>query len=145
MNRLLLFRESVVFSGDFEIALGVIADGADFGSLGADHNMAAVAAFPDFDLALFDHLLHLNVLQQGTVAFLVMLFDCGNTAELRGEFRESFLFRCFGEGFVHIGPLLVFTVGRGGQVVRGGTDALEFLEPHLGMLFFVLGSLQEQG
>ena len=46
----------VVGFAQFKIALGMIAHRANLGSLGADHNMAAVAAFPHLDLALFKHL-----------------------------------------------------------------------------------------
>ena len=57
MNRLFVISgRSIVFSGNFEVALGMIADGADFGSLGAHHDVAAVAAFPDLDFALFKDL-----------------------------------------------------------------------------------------
>ena len=72
---------SVILCGDLEVALGMVADGADIGSLGADDNVAAVPAFPDLHFALLEHLLHFNVLQQGAVTFLMMLFDGSDAAE----------------------------------------------------------------
>ena len=41
MNRLFVISGgSIVFSGNFKVALGMIADGADVGSLGAHHDVA---------------------------------------------------------------------------------------------------------
>ena len=39
-------RRLVVYGLLFEVGLGVVADGADFGGLGADVQVAAVAALP---------------------------------------------------------------------------------------------------
>ena len=77
------------------------ADGADFGGLGAYDNVPAVAAFPNLDFALFEHLCGFHVLEEGTVAFFVHLFDGGDFAELGGESGEAFFFGGLGETFVH--------------------------------------------
>ena len=42
-------RRLVVYGLLFEVGLGVVADGADFGGLGTDVQVAAVAALPDLD------------------------------------------------------------------------------------------------
>ena len=65
------------------------AHGADVGGLRAHDDVAAVAAFPHLDLALFEHLRGLHVVQQRAVALLVVLFDGANLAELLGQLREA--------------------------------------------------------
>ena len=49
----------------------MIAGGAQLGSLGADHDVTAVAALPDLDLGLLKDLSSLDVLQQSAVTLLV--------------------------------------------------------------------------
>ena len=121
------------------------ADGADFGGLGAYDDVSAVAAFPDLDFALFEHLCGFHVLEEGAVAFFVHLFDCGDFAELGGERGKAFFFGGLGEAFVHVRPFIVFTVGGCLQVLGGVADAFEFLEPQLCVFFFVVGCFLEQG
>ena len=65
------------------------ADGAEHGGLGADDDVAAVAALPHLDGALLEDLLGLDVVQQGAVALLVVLLDLGHQAELGGELGEA--------------------------------------------------------
>ena len=52
----------VVFCVDFKVSLGVIAGGADFGSLSTDDDVTAVAAFPYLNFALSKNLLCFYVL-----------------------------------------------------------------------------------
>ena len=73
------------------------AGGADLGGLGAHDDVAAVTALPDLDLALLEDLSGLHVLQQGTVALLMMLLDGGDQAELGGKSLEAFLLGGLGE------------------------------------------------
>lgn len=141
----LIWYVSVVFRVDLEIALRMIARRAHIRSLGAHDDVTAVAAFPDFYLALFEDLHGFHIGQQLAVAFLVMLFNGGNQAEFCGQLRESLFFRGLGKAVVHVGPLVIFALGGVQQVLGGIADALELLEPHLGMLFFIFGSLEEQG
>ncbi len=47
----------------FEICLRVIADRTNLRGAGADYDMSAVAAFPDFNFTLFKHFLHFNVFE----------------------------------------------------------------------------------
>ena len=76
---------------DFEVALGVVAGGADVGGLGADDDVAAVAALPDLDLALFKDLGGLDVAQQRAVALFVMALDLADEAELLRQLGKALL------------------------------------------------------
>ena len=80
-------KESIVLGVDLEVGLGMGAGGADVGGLGAYHDVAAVAAFPHLDLALGEDSGGLHVVQQGTVALLVVLLNGGDQTELGGQLR----------------------------------------------------------
>lgn len=79
---------SIIFSVDLEEALRMSAGRADLGRLGADDDMTAVAAFPNFDFGLCKHFRKLDVLEQRAIALFVMLFDGGDEAELCGKFGK---------------------------------------------------------
>ena len=66
----------------FEVGLRVGADWANVGGFGTYDDVSAVAAFPDLDFALFEHLGGFHVLEEGAVAFFVRLFDGSNHAKL---------------------------------------------------------------
>ena len=74
----------------------------------------------------------------------MMLFNRSDHAELGCQFLEAFRFRRFGKSFVHICPFVVLAGSRCSQVLRGAANPFQFLEPHLGMLFFIIRRLQEQ-
>ena len=59
----------------------MVAGRADLRRLLTDHDMTAVAALPYLDLTLGKDLRHLNIVQQGTVALLMVLFNGGYQAE----------------------------------------------------------------
>ena len=99
-----------------EIALGMAAGGADFRSLCAHDDMPAVAAFPYLDFALLEHLGCLYIVEQGAIAFFVMLFNRSDIAELLCQFRKALLLSCFSETFIHISPLKIFAFGGMEQV-----------------------------
>ena len=82
----------IVFSVDFEVSLGVCAGGAKLGSIGANHQVTAVAAFPDLDFALGEDLGGLHVLQQCAIALFVVLFNGSHHPELCSQLGEAFLF-----------------------------------------------------
>ena len=67
----------------------------------SDHDMPAVAALPHLDLALGKDLRHLHIVQQGTVALLVVLFNGGDQAETLRQLMETFLIGSFGKAIVH--------------------------------------------
>ena len=72
----------IILFSYFEVALRVIANGADLRRLRAYYDMTAVSAFPDLDLALFKYLRCLQMLlQQCAVSFFVVLFDLANGSE----------------------------------------------------------------
>ena len=58
--------------------------------------MPAVAALPYLDLALGENLRHLHIVQQGTVALLMVLLNGGDQAETLGQLMETFLIGSFG-------------------------------------------------
>ena len=60
----LFFAQSVVFSLDAEVALRMVADGADLGSFFTDDHMAAVAALPDHVLVTAEHQTSLDIFQK---------------------------------------------------------------------------------
>ena len=82
---------SVIFHADLEISLGMGADRAGLRCGGVHHDMAAVPALPNLDLALLEDLLGLHVPEQGAAALLVMLLDLGRHAEFGGQLRETLL------------------------------------------------------
>ena len=79
----------VIFFPYFEVALRMIAGRTNLRRLGADNDMSAVSAFPDFDLALGENLLCLYIVQQRAVSFLVVLFDFTDQTEFCRQLREA--------------------------------------------------------
>ena len=121
------------------------AGGADLRSLGADHQMTAVTALPNLDLALLEDSGGLHVVQQSAVSLLVRLLDGGNQTELGGQSVEALLVSGLGKALVHIGPLVVLALGGVEQVLGGIAQLAQRLEPQLGVLLLILCGLQEEG
>ena len=111
-----------------KVALGVSAYGANFRSLGANNDVAAVTAFPNLNFALLENLSGFDVLQKGTITLYMMLLDFANHAELGRQSLEALFFCGLGEVIVHIGPLVVFAISCSCEVCCGVTDAAELLE-----------------
>ena len=65
------------------------AGGADLRRLFADHDVTAVAAFPDLDLTLLEDRGGLDVFQKRAIALLVVLLDRGDQTELLGKLRKA--------------------------------------------------------
>ena len=65
------------------------ANGAHFRSRLADHQVTAFAALPHHFFALFEDLLHLNVVEKLQEAFFMRLFDGADGAELCCEFGKA--------------------------------------------------------
>ena len=122
----------------------MVAGRADLRRLLTDHDMTAVAALPHLDLALGKDLRRLHIVQQGTVALLMVLFNGGYQAETLGQLMETFLVGGFGKAVVHIRPLVVLALSGGEKVFGGVTNAVQLLEPEFRVLLFVLGGLEEQ-
>ena len=122
---------SIVFSVNFKIALGMIAGGANFGSLCSNDDVSAVAAFPNLDFALFNYLSHLNVLKKRTISFFVVLFDGGNKPEFSCKLGKTFFVGGLCKACIHVGPFIVFAFGGVSEVFGGVTDSVQLLEPQL--------------
>ena len=125
-------KESIVLGVDLEVGLGMGAGGAEVGSLGANHDVAAVAALPHLDLTLGKDSGGFHIVQQRAVALLVVLLNGGDQTELGGQLGEALGLGGLGEALVHIRPLVVLAIGGSGQVLGGGADALQLLINKLG-------------
>ena len=119
------------------------AHGADLGGLLAHVDVAAVAALPDHVPVPGEHQAALHIGQQLAVAVLVLLLDLGHFLKQEGDVVEALLLGLLGHGGVHVGPLVVLAGGGGLQVLGGGADAAQQLEPDLGVLLLVGGGLLE--
>ena len=106
--------------------------------------MTAVAAFPNFDFALFENLCGLNVFQKRAVTLLVLFFDRRNKAEFFRKFGKALFFRGFRKTVVHIRPFKVFARRRCRKVLRGVAYSVKFFEPHFCVFFFVFRGFQKQ-
>ena len=106
----------------------MIAGGTDLGGLCADSDVAAVAAFPDLDFALFEHLRCLQIVQQCAVALFVVLFDLRDEAEALCQLREALFLGSLGKVLIHIRPFVVFACGGSGQIGLRVADAGQLLE-----------------
>ena len=106
--------------------------------------MTAVAALPHLDLALGEDLRHLHIVQQGTVALLMVLFNGGYQAETLGQLMETFLIGGFGKAVVHIRPLVVLALSGGEKVFGGVANAVQLFEPQLGVFLLIISGFEEQ-
>ena len=129
---------------DLEVAPGVIAGRADLGGLLTHHDVAAVAALPHLDLALGKDLRHLHIVQQGAVTLLVVLLDGSHQTEPLRQLVEALLISSPGKALIHIRPLVVLALSGREEIFGGIPDAVQFLEPELRVLLFVLCGFEEQ-
>ena len=81
---MILLFSLIILRVNFKVALGMVAGGADLRGLLAHDDVTAVAALPYLDLTLGKDLRHLHIVQQGTVALLMVLFNGGDQAETLG-------------------------------------------------------------
>ena len=122
----------------------MLADRADVRGFVADVNVSAVAAFPasfagaNPDFALFD------VLSQFEVSLFVPLFNQGDGGKLICQFRKPFFAGDFGKALVHVRPFFVLASGSRLDIFQRTVDAVQSLEPELGVLFFVVGGQFKQ-
>ena len=72
----------IIFSVNFKVGLRMNAGGTQLRCLGTDDNVTAVTALPNLDFALLEDLGSLHILQQCTVALLMVLLNGSNQAEL---------------------------------------------------------------
>ena len=99
----------IILCVNFEISLSVIAGRADLRGGGADYDVTAVAAFPNFALALLEDFCGLDILEKCAIPLLVMSLDLRYQTEPCCKLRETFLFGGLCEACVHIGPLIVLS------------------------------------
>ena len=76
---------SIIIGLDLEIALRMCADRADSGSLLPYHDVTAVAADPHDLFALLKYLLHLDVVDEPKISFLMRLLDLTYGSELSSK------------------------------------------------------------
>ena len=122
----------------------MFADRADLRRFSADNDMAAVTAFPHLDTALFENFHDFHIVEQGTVAFFMTFFDGGYASELLCQLVETFFISFPGHAFIHICPLIVFTLGSVLQILGGISKFAKCLKPEFCVFFFIVGGLQEK-
>ena len=122
----------------------MVAGGADFRGFLPNDDVTAVAALPHLDLALGKDLRCLNIVQQGAVSLLVVLFNGGDQAETLGQRMETFLIGCFGKAVVHIRPLVVLTLSGGEKIFGSVANAVQLFEPQLGVFLLIISGFEEQ-
>ena len=138
------FLSLIVFCVNFKIALGMVAGWANLRSFLTDHNVTAVAALPYLDLTPGKDLRHLHIVQQGTVALLMVLFNGGYQAETLGQLMETFLIGGFGKAVVHIRPLVVLALSGGEKIFGSVANAVQLFEPQLGVFLLIISGFEEQ-
>ena len=92
----------VVLGVHLGVALGVSAYGANFRSLGANNDVAAVTAFPNLNFALLENLSGFDVLQKGAITLFMVLLNFANHAELGRQSLEALFFCGLGEVIVSV-------------------------------------------
>ena len=118
----------------------MVADGADFGSVLAHYNVAAVGTLPNAIAVATEDYLVFDVFEQLAVALFVVLLNGSHHIKLGSDGCETFFASYARKLGVHVGPLIVFAGSSIGQVVGGGRNfaIVQNLEPNLGVLFLVV-------
>ena len=135
--------KSIIFFSYLKVSLRMVANGALLGSVCAENEVSAVAAFPHNDSALFEYSLGLYVGKKRTVSFLVSLLNSCNASELSCELVEALCLCVLCELIVHIGPFVVFTLCCVEKVFSSVAKLSESLEPKLCVLLLVISGLEE--
>ena len=140
-----IINNLVVVGLEFEIALRVVTDRAALWGRLADDDMATVAALPDAVSVAREDDLVVDILEKLTVALLVLTLNLGDATHLSCDVVEALLVGLACHTLVHVGPLEVLALGSVEEVVGSlrHRATMEVLEPHLGMLLLVGGSLLE--
>ena len=120
---------SIIFLADFKIALRVEAYRTYLGCFRTYYYVTAVAALPHCHAALFEHFHCFNIVEQGTVALLMMLFDSSNSAELCSDLCEAFFLGFHCHSLIHIRPLEVLALGCVEEILGSCSDTAQSLEP----------------
>ena len=135
---------SIVGRLDLEKCLGMLAHGANLRRFLPDYDMAAVGTLPNGLPIAGEYQAVFHVGEQLAVTLLMLLLNLTHLVKEIGDVIETFFPRILGERGVHVGPFIILTVGSVFQILCRAADAVEQLEPNLGMLLLVLGRLQKQ-
>ena len=121
----------------------MIAHRADLGSGSPDDDMAAVAAFPHGDAALFKDGLGLNIIEQLAIAILMRFLDSCDLAEPLRKLRKAFFIGFDRHAVVHVGPLEVLAFGSMEQVLLTCAETAQSLKPELRMFLLIFRRYKE--
>ena len=122
------------------------ADGADFGRLLADADVAAVGALPNHVSVAGENKTSVYVGKQLFITLLVGLFDFAHLFEKLGNVVKALGPCLFGKTLIHIGPFEVFARRRIGKIVCGAVYARKEFKPNFCVLLFVCrGFLEKLG
>ena len=80
--------ESIVLCVNFEVTLRMCASGAYFGSIGANNDVTAVAAFPNLYFALLEDFCSFYIMKKCAIAFFM---NRSIARLLLGSSRDSFV------------------------------------------------------
>ena len=123
----------------------MVAYGADFRSLLADYDVAAVSALPDAVTVFREYFFLLYVAEKLAVTLFVSLLDGCYHAELGCDFLEAFFVGFLSHAVVHVGPLEVLACCGCLKIACCVLDVatLKIFEPQFCVLFLVACSLLE--
>lgn len=101
--------------------------------------MSAVRALPNAVAVAREDQAALYISQQLAVTGFVLFFDFGHLLEQESDLGEALFASLLGKPCIHIGPLIIFTVGRIQKIRRRiwNCIAMQQLEPQFSMLFFI--------
>ena len=148
-------RSIILFLG-LEVGLRMLAGGAYLGCLRGLADITAVAALPPYLAVAPEEIAVGKAAQQLEVTLLVLRLDRRDGPERRRHFGETLLLGDAAEVAIEHVPLLALAVRSGQQILGRRTDrarrvggrnfdlaALQKLEETFGVLFLLLGGLQE--
>ncbi len=95
-----------------EVRLRVLANGAHFGSLFANVDMAAVGADPNLNIFGNENGFGVELFEKCAVSFLVFLFDLAYCFEEVSDSVKAFFLSGLCKACIHIGPFVVFAFSR---------------------------------
>jgi hypothetical protein len=143
---LCLSKLLIVSSMDQEVRLRMLANRTKLRSLLADNDMAAIAALPDHVLIARENDTLLDIAQELTVTLLMSLLDSADLLEKESDLVESLFLGHLGKLGIHVSPLEVLAIGCILEISLGirNSAIMQKLEPDLGMLLLIIGSLLKE-
>ena len=99
----------IIFCLYLEVSLRMVTYGAYFRSLLTNHDMTAIGTLPDHVAILREHPLLLDVVEQFTIAGLVLSLNLSHALKLPGNIVEALLTGLLGHAGIHIRPLEILT------------------------------------